>query len=104
MQQFLQLLQGQYIVGDKMNIKLCKRFHECRQIEIATSSNVIPQIINVPFVGNGYYHEIVEVHTCLQKGLIESEKLPLATSLQLIQIIDAVKQQIGLQYSAASID
>jgi len=47
---------------------------------------------------NGYEGEIEEVHRCLDQGLLESPTLPWSESLQIIEIMDEVRNQIGLRY------
>ena len=54
--------------------------------------------IEIPYHGNGYFHEIEEVNHCLLEGKTESPKMPLSMSLDLISVIDRVKKEIGLSY------
>jgi hypothetical protein len=39
------------------------------------------------------------VMNCLQKGKIESDKMPLSFSLKLIDLLDKVRNEIGLTYN-----
>jgi len=43
---------------------------------------------SIPFKGNGYHYEIVEVYDCIQKGLFESKVLPLDHSIDVIEIMN----------------
>jgi len=56
--------------------------------------------INFNYRNNGYDYEAEEVMNCIDNGLTESPKLPLSFSLDLMQLMDAVRQQIGLVYDA----
>lgn len=51
-----------------------------------------------PTVGRGYSYEIQEVKKCLEAGKLESELWSHQHSLDLIQILDQIRNQIGLQY------
>ena len=53
---------------------------------------------DLPFESNGYQFEIMEVNRCLQKGLKESELMPLDESLEIMQSMDEIRQQIQLAY------
>ena len=53
---------------------------------------------DIDYMGNGYYHEIIEVMRCLNDGKIESEKMPLSFSLEMITILDRIREEIALTY------
>jgi predicted dehydrogenase len=84
------------IYGTGGTIRLHRRFHHTEKITLDTESK--SEDIVVPYRGNGYFHEIEEVNDCLLKGRKESPKLPLTVSLDLISILDRVREEIGLQY------
>ncbi len=56
------------------------------------------QTLQLPFVGNGYTHEAIEVSRCLRAGLRESPIVPLDESLRLMQVLDECRRQVGLVY------
>lgn len=84
------------IKGTKGSIKLHTRFHHPRKITLEIGD--VKEEINLDYRGNGYIHEIEEVHRCLWNNETESHKLTLQTSLELSQILDGVKDAIGLEY------
>jgi hypothetical protein len=51
-----------------------------------------------PAPGAGYHYEAAHVQECLAQGRLESPLLPLASSLALMGLLDAVRQRIGLRY------
>lgn len=57
-----------------------------------------PERIEFPEPGNGYQYEAAEVMRCLDEGLIESPALPLDFSLDLIGILDRVREICGIRY------
>jgi hypothetical protein len=59
-------------------------------------------IIELPRRGIGLGYEAEEVMRCLREGLTESPLVPLATTLEVMGIMDAVRAQIGVEYPATS--
>ena len=57
------------------------------------------KIIELPFEANGYQFEAMEVCKCLLEGRTESTIMPLDESLQIMQTMDKIRAQIGLEYS-----
>lgn len=87
-----------YIYGSKGILKLHSRFHHTEKITI--SRNGENEILDIHYKGNGYIYEIEEVNKCLVNQEIESSKLSFTTSLDLISLIDRVKEEIGLKYES----
>lgn len=85
-----------YIYGSKGSLQLHRQFHHTEKITI--SQNGEKEVLDIKYKGNGYIHEIEEVNKCLLNGEIESSKLPLKMSVDLITLIDRVKKEIGLKY------
>jgi predicted dehydrogenase len=52
----------------------------------------------LPYLGNGYAHEAVEVMDCLRAGRLESGVMPLAESLQIMKTLDAIRAEWGFKY------
>ena len=87
-----------YIYGSQGSLKVHSRFHHTEKITI--SQNGENHVIDIAYKGNGYIYEIEEVNKCLQKREIESPKLPLETSVDVIRLIDRIKADIGLKYES----
>jgi predicted dehydrogenase len=45
----------------------------------------------IAYKGDGYIHEIEEVHRCLRGGMTESPVIPLTRSIATLEVIDAIK-------------
>jgi predicted dehydrogenase len=84
------------VYGTSGSIKLHRRFHHTEKITLSNDGG--HKEFEAPYIGNGYFHEIEEVNKCLIEGRTESQKLPLSASLDLISLIDKVKEEIGLKY------
>ncbi len=87
------------IYGTKGTIKMHSPFHHSKKITLSRFE-APDEVFEIDYTGKGYYHEIEEVTNCLNAGMTESTKLPHGLSLNLIRIMDQVKQIIGLKYDA----
>lgn len=86
-----------WLHGDKGSLKMHRNFHHTKRITHYSGSEPVAEF-QIEFVGNGYYHEIIEVIDCLKAEKIESKKWPHSFSLDLINILDRVREKIGLEY------
>ncbi len=86
------------LYGENGFLKMHRSFHHTQKISLSTSKG-LTEVFSIPYVGNGYFHEIKEVMNCLLNGKTESNKVPLNTSLALIDIMDRVRNEIGLFYT-----
>ncbi len=60
--------------------------------------NEAPREFEAPFVGHGYVHEALEVHRALRQGRLESTLVPPQSTVEVLEIMDEVRAQIGLRY------
>jgi len=60
--------------------------------------HTVTETASCPHAINGYEYEIYETHRCLEQGLTQSPTLPWRTSLNIMNIMDEVRQQVGLTY------
>ena len=51
-----------------------------------------------PYDGTGMHFEAEHVHQCLKKGKLDSDIMPLAESLEIMQTMDAIRGQWNLTY------
>ena len=79
------------IVGTEGTITLHRMFHMPTTISITKDGKT--KKIPVRIKGNGYNYEAEEVMKCISQGKIESTKLPLSFSLELMKMIDSVLNQ-----------
>ena len=57
-----------------------------------------PETFTFPFEGNGYQFEAAEVQRCLLAGELESPLMSHATTLEIMTLLDAVREEIGVVY------
>jgi predicted dehydrogenase len=90
------------ISGTKGHVRLHDRFHNAERISVtlADGTSRSERTIELPRSGNGYTHEAQEVGRCMRAGLIESPVMPHEETLNIMGTLDAIRNQIGLRYSA----
>jgi predicted dehydrogenase len=85
------------LYGTEGHLQLLGRFHAPHGVQVQRSG-AEPQDIPCDKQGLGYHYEAAHVQECLAQGLRESPLLPLAFTLDLMQLLDTVRAQIGLRY------
>ncbi|MEY3051255.1 MAG: hypothetical protein RLY31_1040 [Bacteroidota bacterium] len=86
-----------WLYGDQGTLHLPSRFHHPEKVVVSWPDKPTASYGH-PYIGYGYYHEIVEVMDCLRQGRRESERLPLSFSLELITLLDRVREVAGIRY------
>ena len=81
------------IHGDKGSISLPKPWWHFREIIIQTDKAVT---IDCSYTEHDFAFQLKEVHTCLKKELLESPSMPHQTTLDMMQLMDALRHKIGL--------
>eukprot|EP01034_Spumella_vulgaris_P040401 gene40401-49965_t len=79
--------------------RLNPRFHYTNSLTVELADGSKTEL-HIPRSGNGYPHEAAEVVRCLRAGLLESPVMPLDESIALMGILDTMRAQIGVRYSA----
>ncbi|HEX8327650.1 MAG TPA: Gfo/Idh/MocA family oxidoreductase [Hymenobacter sp.] len=85
------------LYGTKGQLHLMGRFHAPTGVRVQLPDQPVQEI---PFgwPGLGYQYEAAHVQQCLAQGQAESPLLPLSFSLELMQLLDRVRAEIGLRY------
>lgn len=88
------------LYGTRGHLQLLGRFHAPTGVRVHLNGAEVPPAIPTPTptLGHGYHYEAAHVQECLAHGWLESPLLPLDFSLQLMQQLDAVRQQIDVRY------
>jgi predicted dehydrogenase len=84
------------INGTKGRINLNPLWHQAQSYTL-TLDNQEEEIL-LPTKGKGFTYEIEECHQCINENRIESGLWSHQNSLELIKIVDQVRNQIGLEY------
>lgn len=87
------------IHGSAGRIHIDRVWHEAEGLSVYGNDVSSPaRHIDLPKKGKGYTYEIEECMRCIAEGKIESPDWSHQNSLDLIGILDGVRQQIGLRY------
>jgi predicted dehydrogenase len=89
--------QDAHIIGTRGRIRIHRPFW-CPNAATLTRAGRADEEISMPYLGNGYAHEAVEVMDCLRKGKLESEAMPLEETLRIMRTLDAIRAPWGLTY------
>lgn len=84
------------ISGTEGRIHINDRWHHSDDFTIIKGEN--KETIHLSRQGMGYSHEIIECHSCLSQNLIESSLWSHQNSLDLIGLLDSVRENVGLKY------
>ncbi len=84
------------ISGSKGSAFLHERWHETQGYSLEIDDTMEDFLL--PTQGKGYTYEIKEVHDCLRKGKVESEKWSWQNSLDLINLLDEVRSITGTTF------
>jgi dihydrodiol dehydrogenase / D-xylose 1-dehydrogenase (NADP) len=86
-----------YIMGTDGMITLHDSFWNATKVSLERpEKETITQ--DFPLHCNGYEYEAMEVNRCLREGKLESEIMPLQTTLDILDIMDNIRLQWGLRY------
>lgn len=85
------------ICGSEGSIHLGPRWHEARTLSYFKNDE--EEQIPFQLLGKGYSYEINEVHSCLNNKVIESDLWSHQNSLEMVTIVDEVREQCGINYA-----
>ncbi len=86
-----------YIYGTKGYIKLPDLFAVPHKASLHIKGQ--PEIkFEKPITGNGLHYQVKEVHRCLRESLLESPRMPLEESLQIMETMDKIRSSWDLTY------
>jgi predicted dehydrogenase len=85
------------LTGTEGRIDLPPGFFVPREFTL-TRSGKAPETYQFPFEGNGYQFEAAEVQRCLLAGELESPLMPHATTLEIMGLLDTIREEIGVTY------
>lgn len=86
------------IIGAKARIEIQGVWYEPSSFDVYDRNNVAIEHFAWPVVGRGMQYEALEVERCIRDGRIASDLMPPAQSVAIMQILDSVREQIGLRY------
>ena len=88
---------GAVISGTAGSIEIPVFFAADRAI-LRTGDGEEEETESIPHPANGFEYQIEEVVGCVRSGRIESERMPLALSLEMAGLCDEIRDRIGVVY------
>jgi predicted dehydrogenase len=88
---------GYRILGSRGHIVVHGGFWESTSATLHRDDQA-PHTAQAPFRINGFEYEIEEAMRCIRGGLVESPLLPLDESLAVAELMDAMRERIGVRY------
>ncbi|NLL73685.1 MAG: Gfo/Idh/MocA family oxidoreductase [Clostridiales bacterium] len=85
------------IIGEEGKLVVPK-FWSAEEAYLYDSKNQLVEAYNEPHHENGYEYEAYEVNRCLRENMLESDKLPLKDTLDIMRIMDQIRSEWGLVY------
>lgn len=89
--------QEAMLVGDKGLIRFDAPMHNSPRIRLKLK-DLPERVIDFPQGTNNYINEVNEVHRCLKAGLLESPIMKLDDTLVIMQLMDAMREEWGVEY------
>ncbi|MCS7060534.1 MAG: Gfo/Idh/MocA family oxidoreductase [Anaerolineae bacterium] len=86
-----------WIHGTTGSIKIHAPWYAPKRISVLSHSKE-EQVIDTPFDGNGFPHQITEANECIRAGRLESEILPLQETRDIMETLDGIRSQWGMTY------
>lgn len=88
------------LYGTEGTIYLHPRFHHTQKLTVSryNGREQTTHDLDFPYDGHGYHFEAAHVQACLQNGQTESPLLPLDFSVTLMETLDRIRAEIGLNY------
>ena len=87
---------GAKICGEKGEIYLPSRWHDANRAVLRQGE--LEEQIEYPLIGLGYSYEIEETNQCLRENLLQSKKWCHSDSVQLMLLLDKVRNEAGIVY------
>jgi predicted dehydrogenase len=88
------------IYGTEARIEIDGWFYTPTSFRVIDRNEQLIERYETPAGGRGMEYEAAEVNRCLRAGLNESPMMPLDETLQIMSVLDEIRAQIGLDYSA----
>ncbi|GAA0814869.1 Gfo/Idh/MocA family protein [Spirilliplanes yamanashiensis] len=85
------------ITGTAGRIELPTRFHYPEVVTVHRTGRD-PEVLEFPVEGWGYHFEAAEVQRCVLAGERESPLVPHAATLEVLDVMDRVRAQVGVVY------
>ena len=94
---------GATVIGSRGWIEVAGSLFRTEALTIATADGSRCEARPLPD-GNGYGLEVTEVERSIGAGETESERMPLADAIAVLEVLDEARRQLGVRYPADEVD
>jgi len=85
-----------FVYGTEGHIHIHPKFWDTTEATLVSGGHESTE--TRPFRKNGFEYQIEEAIRCIRGGLLESPRMPHAHTLANMQLMDGIREQIGLRY------
>lgn len=99
------LTHGMYARSDRKGIfyadngyMVVENINNPQSVSVYDQSDKLLEYYEVPGQISGYEYEFLEAARCIREGKVEADSMPLGDSIQMMQVMDTLRNQWGLVY------
>lgn len=86
------------IAGTKGHIEVQGRFYEQTSFKVFNNDRKLIHSYDEDVFGTGRQYQALEVERCIKAGLSESPRITLDESIKIMEILDQIREQIGVKF------
>jgi predicted dehydrogenase len=86
------------IAGTKGHIEVQGRFYEQTSFKVFNNDRKQIHSYDEDVFGTGRQYQALEVERCIKAGLTESPRITLDDSIKIMQLLDQIREQIGVKF------
>lgn len=90
-----------FILGDDGRVEMEKSFYEHSTFTVFDRDDNILFKYEGNIEGRGMQYQALEVERCISEGLIESPTMSLDETIQIMEVMDQIRNQTGIEFSGA---
>ena len=90
-----------FILGDAGRIEMEKSFYEHSSFTVFDLDDNVLFKYEGNIEGRGMQYQALEVERCITEGLIESPTMSLDETVQIMEVMDQIRSQTGIEFSGA---
>jgi hypothetical protein len=88
-----------FVLGDKGRIELDKPFYEHSSFTVYDTQDNVLFRYDGNIEGRGMQYQALEVERCIRSGLRQSPIMSLDETIEIMEVMDQIRQQTGIEYS-----
>jgi predicted dehydrogenase len=90
-----------FVLGDRGRIELDKPFYEHSSFKIYDMEDTVVFSYEGNIEGRGMQYQALEVERCIRAGLRQSPIMSLGETIEIMEVMDQIRLQTGIEYSGA---